>query len=100
MGNNAKNRIELPCKFGTLVCEVTRADEDYREFSIDLVRNDGHEVQIACIGTNENDEGLSLFSDEELRQYRDMVHVYLWNGESQDCCGEHYVAPFGDGYYC
>ena len=92
MGRGQDNeRIELPCKFGTLVCEVVRDDEDYKEFAIDLYRNDGKAVQVCVVGTNEHDVG--NFFDKTC------VHVDLWNGEDEDSDGRHYTEPFGEGYW-
>ena len=104
MGRSKDNeRIVLPCKFGKLVCEVVRDDESYKEFVIDLYRDDGKAVQICVVGT---DEGELFVADwmkperriEAARNHR-MVHVDLWDGDEQDCSGRHYVEPYGDGWY-
>ena len=90
MGRSKDNeRLVLDTKFGKLVCEVVRDDDDYREFAIDLYRNDGKAVQVCVVGTNEYDE---VSGD-------DMVHVNLWDGEHEDCCATHHVKPFGDGWW-
>ena len=42
MGKNEDDeRIVLPCKFGKLVCEVVRDDDECKELAIDLYRDDG-----------------------------------------------------------
>jgi len=94
----AEERIELPCKFGTLVCEVF-SNGDFKELAIDLVRPDGKGYQVCVVGTNENCDGLDLFSEEERIEYRDRIHVYLWDGEEPDCCEQWHMNPDGDGYY-
>ena len=92
MGRSKDNeRIVLPCKFGKLVCEVVRDDEDYKEFAIDLHRSDGKEYQVAVIGTNESSDD-PHFND-------DMVHVYAWDGQHEDCSYHVYMDPSGDGWY-
>lgn len=104
MGRSKDNeRLVLECKFGKLVCEVVRDDEDYKEFAIDLYRNDGKAVQVCVVGT---DEGKLHVADwmkpeqqiEAVRNFR-MVHVSLWDGDDQDCCKVHYVEPYGDGWW-
>ena len=40
----------LETKFGKLVAWVVRNDEDFKEFAIDLIGNDGKEYQVACNG--------------------------------------------------
>ena len=93
MGRSKDNEsMVLECKFGKLVCEVMRDDEDYREFAIDLIADDGKKYQVAVIGTNERGDD-SDFND-------DMVHVYAWNGRQEDCAADFYMDPHGDGYYC
>ena len=92
MGRNRDNeRMVLECKFGKLVCEVVRYDEDYREFAIDLYRNDGKVTQVCVVGTYESAAWTEVGDDK--------VHVDLWDGESEDCCKRHYVEPYGDGYW-
>lgn len=91
MGRGQGNeRIVLPCKFGKLVCEVMRDDDDYREFAIDLYRNDGKAVQVCVVGTDERGGDLDGV---------DKVHIYMYDGENEDCCGQHFVEPFGDGWW-
>lgn len=96
-------RIELPCKFGMLVCECVRDDEDYKEFAIDLYRNDGKVVQVCVVGTNEGELFLADWMKPEQRaeaaRIHRMVHVNLWDGESEGCRGIHYVEPFGEGWW-
>ena len=83
--------LVLETKFGKLVCWKVRDDEDYREFAIDLIGNDGREYQVATIGTCENSDD-PHFND-------DMVHVYTWDGQHEDCAGQLYMNPHGDGWY-
>lgn len=93
MGRGQENgRLVLDCKFGKLVCEIVRADEDYREFAVDLYRNDGKVVQVCVVGTYESDVWEEAIGE-------DKVHVDLWNGEDEDCCDRHYVEPFGGGWW-
>ncbi|MBQ9000487.1 MAG: hypothetical protein IJ087_01385 [Eggerthellaceae bacterium] len=87
--SNDNERLVLPCKFGKLVCEVVRDDDEYKEFAIDLHRNDGKVVQVCVVGTNEYDE---CNGD-------DKVHVNLWDGEREDSCGVHHIEPYGDGWW-
>lgn len=92
MGRGQENeRMVLECKFGKLVCEVVRDDEEYKEFAIDLYRNDGKAVQVCVVGTNERDQG--HFFDKTC------IHVDLWNGEDQDCDSRHYTESFGNGWW-
>lgn len=100
MGRGQDNeRMVLECKFGKLVCEVVRNDDEYKEFAIDLYRNDGKAVQVAVIGTDEYE----MWKPERLnhieRKQHSMVHVYYWDGEDEDCYGQHFVEPFGDGWW-
>lgn len=92
------SKLELKCKFGKLVCSVVRDDGYYREFAIDLYRDDGKMTQVCVVGTNEDDSGLDLLSLAERINYRDRVHVFLYDGENMDSCGEHYVEPYGEGW--
>lgn len=93
------NRLALECKFGKLVCEVVRDDDEYKELAIDLYRNDGKAVQVAVIGTDEYE----LWKPERLsyteKKQHDMVHIFYYDGESVDCCGQHFVEPFGNGWW-
>ena len=89
--SNDNERMVLECKFGKLVCEVVRDDDEYKEFAIDLISTDGKEYQIAVIGTNE--------CGDDPHYNDDMVHVYVWNGHSDDCCSQFYMDPHGEGYY-
>ena len=86
-----EDALVLETKFGKLVCWKVRDDEDYREFSIDLIASDGKEFQVATIGTCENSDD-PHFND-------DMIHIYGWNGQNQDCSDQLYMDPHGDGYY-
>lgn len=88
---DVQEKLVLDTKFGRLVCWKVRDDEDYKEFSIDLIANDGREYQVACIGTNEGSND-PHFND-------DMVHVYAWNGQHEDCADQLYMDPHGDGWY-
>jgi len=90
MGREQDNeRMVLDTKFGKLVCEVMVDSEDYKEFAIDLYRNDGKAVQVCVVGTYEYDKA----SDG------DKVHVNLWDGENVDCCATHHVEPYGNGWW-
>lgn len=82
--------LVLDTKFGKLVCWKVRDDEDYKEFAIDLIANDGKEYQVATIGTNEG------FNDLHCDN---LVHIYAWDGHYEDCAGELYMDPHGDGWY-
>lgn len=89
MGRGQSNqRIELPCKFGTLVAEVVRDDEDYREIAVDLMRSDGKGYQVAVIGTDEHPEGPPN------------VHVHLWDGEHEETETVWRMNPDGNGFFC
>lgn len=83
--------LVLETKFGKLVCWKVRDDEDYKEFSIDLIGNDGREFQVATIGTCENSDD-PHFND-------DMIHAYIWDGQHPDDIESFYMDPHGDGYY-
>jgi len=83
-------RLELPCKFGTLVCEIARDDEAYKEFAIDLHRNDGKIVQVCVVGT---DKLHDKYGNER------SVHIYMYDGDDQDVARSFYTNPFGDGWY-
>ena len=97
--SNDNERIVLPCKFGKLVCEVVRDDEEYKEFAIDLYRNDGKAVQVCVVGTDEWEwHEPNLATPMEKRQH-DMVHINYWDGEDEDCYGQHFVEPYGDGWW-
>ena len=87
----SSEKLELQTKFGTLVAWVVRDDEDYKEFAIDLIANDGKEYQVACIGTDE-------YSDDP-HYNDDKVHIYTWDGHDPDCCHQEYMDPNGEGYY-
>ena len=100
MGRSKDNeRLVLPCKFGKLVCEVVRDDDEYKEFAIDLYRNDGKVVQVCVVGTCEYGlpEGCEQTNAQE-RHYN-TVHVDYWNGEDEDCYGSQHVEPYGDGWW-
>lgn len=84
-------KVQLNCKFGKLVCWKSREDEDYREFSIDLIAEDGREYQVATIGTNEYSDD-PHFND-------DKVHIYLWDGQRSEDPSWQYMDPHGDGWY-
>lgn len=100
MGRGQQNeRIVLPCKFGKLVCEVVRDDDEYKEFAIDLYRNDGKAVQVCVVGTCEYEPPADAEPTPMQAKQHDMVHVDYWDGEDEDCCGVHYVEPFGDGWW-
>ena len=104
MGRDQDNeRIVLDTKFGKLVCEVVRDDEDYKEFAIDLYRNDGKAVQVCVVGTDEHEwERTDWFDDETNRKFEEQngkVHIYMSDGESQDCEGSWYVEPYGEGWW-
>lgn len=90
MGRGQMNdRLVLDTKFGKLVCEVVR-DDEYKEFAIDLYRNDGKAVQVAVIGTDEGGGDTDM----------DRIHTYLWDGENADgpdAC--YYTEPFGEGWW-
>lgn len=99
----ADEKLELHTKFGRLVCWKVRDDEEYKEFEIDLVTDDGREYQVACIGTNERDYepfgGFTDKVDETLEKQSRMVHVFAWDGNDEDCTELLYMDPHGDGYY-
>lgn len=100
MGRSKDNeRIVLPCKFGKLVCEVVRDDDEYKEFAIDLYRDDGKVVQVCVIGTDEYELRESANRSTERTKQHDMVHVHVWDGDSQDCHWSTYVEPYGDGWW-
>lgn len=86
-----EDTLVLETKFGKLVCWKVRDDEDYKEFSIDLIANDGKEYQVATIGTNEGSDD-PHYND-------DMVHAYIWNGQHPDDPADFYMDPHGDGWY-
>lgn len=91
MGRSEENeRMVLDTKFGKLVCEVM-SDGDYKEFAIDLVRPDGRAYQVAVVGTNEHSDD-PHYND-------DMVHVYTWDGQYEDCAEQFYMDPNGEGWY-
>ena len=61
MGRKQSNeRIVLPCKFGKLVCEVVSNDDEYKEFAIDLYRNDGKVSSSSRLFSLETDIFISL----------------------------------------
>ena len=91
VGRLADEKMVLDTKFGKLVCWKVRDDEDYREFSIDLIANDGKEYQVATIGTNECSDD-PHFND-------DRIHVYVWGGQHPEDPEEFYMDPHGDGWY-
>jgi hypothetical protein len=100
--SNDNERLVLECKFGKLVCEVVRDDDEYKEFAIDLHRNDGKVVQVCVVGTNEGDpflaDWMTLKQKIEAERNSHMVHIDLWDGDDQDCCGRFHTKPFGDGW--
>ena len=67
-------RIEVPCKFGTLVAEVAGDPGIYDEIEIDLIRPDGSLMQLCVAGTNSYDTDVE--SEPEL-------HVYVWDGSDE-----------------
>jgi len=83
--------LVLDTKFGKLICWKVRDDDEYKEFSIDLIANDGKEYQVATIGTNE--------SSDDPHYNDDMVHAYIWDGQHEDVAADFYMDPNGDGYY-
>lgn len=95
--------IEVECKFGTLVCSVFSDNDDYRELAIDLVRPDGRSYQVCCVGTDEHEpwsfDWLTKEKNEQHRRENRSVHVYVWNGEDEDCCDQFYMDPNGDGHW-
>ena len=91
VGNLAKERLELKCKFGTLIAWVVRDDDEYKEIEVDLVANDGKEYQVACIGTDEY--------EFEGNEFASKVHTYLWNGMQEEVAKDYYMDPCGEGYY-
>ena len=84
--------LVLETKFGKLVAWVVRDDEDFKEFAIDLIGNDGKEYQVACIGTEERDFGDGF----ECSRF---IHSYLWDGHHPDDIESYYMDPHGDGWY-
>ena len=100
MGRSKDNeRLVLPCKFGKLVCEVVRDDDEYKELAIDLYRDDGKVVQVCVVGTDEYE----LYKPERLsymdKKRHDMVHIYYYDGEDPDVYGQQFVEPYGDGWW-
>jgi len=95
--------LVLDTKFGKLVCWKVRDDEEYKEFSIDLIANDGKEYQVATIGTDEHGFYESPFLSKEciekLRKRHASIHTYLWDGNGEDSCESFFMDPHGDGYY-
>jgi len=83
--------LVLETKFGKLLCWKVRDDAEYKEFSIDLIANDGKEYQVACIGTNEQGDD-PCFGD-------DRIHVHVWDGQRPDDIESFYMDPCGDGFY-
>lgn len=92
-------KLELECKFGTLTASVFSDDEGYRELAIDLTTKDGRQYQVCVVGTNESVDGLARFNEEERINYTERIHIYMWDGNDQDCSGYFYMDPDGDGYW-
>lgn len=92
--------VVLDCKFGEIVCEVVRSDEDYRELEVDLVRPDGRAYQVCIVGTNENEDGLQFMDPPARERYRDNLHIHYWDGHDEDQCDEGiFLDPEGEGFY-
>lgn len=68
-----KQRIEIPCAFGTLVAEVAGDHGIYDEIEVDLVR-DGKLMQLCCVGTG---------PDARPGHDGDDLHVYVWDGSDE-----------------
>lgn len=96
-------RMVLECKFGKLVCDVMRDDDEYKEFAIDLYRNDGKVVQVCVVGTVESEheycDAFSADANRELAKYHGMVHTCLYDGEDPDSCQRLYTEPYGGGWW-
>lgn len=65
-------RIEIPCRFGTLVAEVAGDPGIYDEIEVDLVRPDGMLMQLAVVGTSPEGDDVEPG-----------LHVYVWDGSDE-----------------
>lgn len=71
-----RERIEIPCAFGTLVAEQAGEPGIYDEIEIDLVRPDGRLMQLVVAGTGPGSDGVRNANDSDL-------HVYVWDGSDE-----------------
>lgn len=88
---DSNDTLVLETKFGKLVCWKVRDDEEYKEFAIDLMANDGREYQVATIGT------IEWSNDPHYND--DMMHAYIWNGQHPEDPASFFMDPHGDGWY-
>ena len=71
-------KIEIPCKFGTLVAEVAGDPGIYDEIEIDLVRPDGSLMQLCVAGTGPVPECRAMPHEPDYD-----LHVYVWDGSDE-----------------
>lgn len=73
-GISACPTMRIRTKHGWLVCYRTGDDGIYDEFSVDLINDDGHTLQMSTTGVTEDVE----WPD------RSDVHIYAYDGMNED----------------
>lgn len=85
--------LSIECAFGRIEASIAGDAGIYDEIEIDLIAPDGHRLQLACVGVDENDAG-----DEESGG-DPVMKALVWDGMHEDVAWRHEITVNDESYW-